>query len=441
MNSKLLREGLDQIKKSFGISTFHDGRRMVALFSDLVPEGRIERNALKHLYDSGAMKFLLSSVEDSANPDYAILKAIDALKNNVFMDERIASQLVDDICYVLGISVSKPQSTNVSPRVPSYNTTSNVSSQAPNKPKNPPTSTYTTSRRVKPRFPWARVFIISLILIAIGTIIGVSIYSWQIGQWIIGVILAFVIIVLTLVIYTSYYSYLPQVWINAGLSIVNIVLAWLFPVSYSTMAIPVAIGIVVALFVCAYYAYDDFEETVGMASVVIMACDLAVATSVRGGFSSILLWLVVYILPAFLISLIIAAIYEKCDGDNGVLISSIVAVVIIGFHVLLVCVCPHFVHSLHKYPELLEKDFGPKKAICYCEEEIEVGQFLGDMIHAYTCEHHNLWKPLENTTCKFDEQKHWFECPCGVVIGSFSGYYEHEMVNGACEVCGYEKVN
>ena len=87
MNSKLLREGLNQIKKRFGLAVFHEDRKTIALFSDFVPDAKVERNALKHTYDSGAMKFLLSATEGSSKPDYAILQAVDALKNNALMDE------------------------------------------------------------------------------------------------------------------------------------------------------------------------------------------------------------------------------------------------------------------------------------------------------------------------------------------------------------------
>ena len=72
MNSKLLREGLNQIKKRFGLDALHEERKTLALFADFVPDGRIERNALKHTYDSGAMKYLLSAAEGSSKPDYAI---------------------------------------------------------------------------------------------------------------------------------------------------------------------------------------------------------------------------------------------------------------------------------------------------------------------------------------------------------------------------------
>lgn len=436
MNDQLLRDGLIQIKKQYGIAVLYDERKTMALFADFVPEGRVERNALKHTYISGAMRILLSAIEGSSKPDYVILQAVDALKNNVFMDEKIASQLVDDLCYVLELSI-KPQPTNM----PSNYTTSYAIDQASKETKTHQISTNKVSTKIKHSFPWMKIIVVAVVLIAIVAIIGLSIYSWKVGQWIIGIILAIAIIALTVILYTAYDVYLPQLWIISGISIVNIVLAWLFPGSYSTMALPVSVGAVVALFICAYYAYDDYEEDLGMAAVVMMACNLVVATSIKGGFSSIVLWLCVCLLPAFLISSGIAAIYEKCDGDNGILISSIVAGVIIGLHVLLVCICPHFVHSLHKYPQLLEKEFGPKKAICYCEEEIEVSQFIGDMIHGYTCEYYNLWKPLESTTYKFDEENHWLECSCGVTLGLFKGIWKHEFENDICKVCGYYKEN
>ena len=101
MNSKLLREGLNQIKKRFGLAVFHEDRKTIALFSDFVPDGRVERNALKHTYDSGAMRILLSATEKLSDIDLAILQAVDALKQYAFMDEKIAHELVVDLWYVL----------------------------------------------------------------------------------------------------------------------------------------------------------------------------------------------------------------------------------------------------------------------------------------------------------------------------------------------------
>lgn len=61
MNSKLLREGLNQIKERYGIAVLHDERKIIALVADLVPNGKIECNALKNVYDSGAMRIFLSA--------------------------------------------------------------------------------------------------------------------------------------------------------------------------------------------------------------------------------------------------------------------------------------------------------------------------------------------------------------------------------------------
>ena len=338
------------------------------------------------------------------------------------------------MCYVLELSVNKPQPTNTL----SNNTASCANDQSAKETKSHQTSTNKVPTKTEHSFPWMRIIVVAVVLIAIGAIIGLSIYSWQVGQWIIGVILAIAIIAMTVTLYTAFDTYLPQIWIIAGISVVNIVLAWLLPESYSTMALPVSVGAVVSLFICAYYAYDDYEETIGKVAVVMMACNLAVATSVKGGFSSILLWLCIYLLPVFLISIGFAGIY---DAYNGILISSITAIIILGLHILLVFACPHFLHSLHQYPQLLDKEFGPKKAICYCEEEIELSQFIGNMIHGYTCEQYNIWKPFESATYKFDEQHHWLECSCGTVTGAFKGLFEHEFDNNVCKVCGYDKEN
>ena len=63
MNSKSLREGLTQIKKRFGFFALREERKLLALIADFVSDGRIERNTLKHTYDSGAMRILLSTIE------------------------------------------------------------------------------------------------------------------------------------------------------------------------------------------------------------------------------------------------------------------------------------------------------------------------------------------------------------------------------------------
>ena len=114
MNSELLREGLNQIKKQYGVATLHEERKTIALFADFVPDGCIERNALKHTYESGAMRILLSATEGSSNSDYAVLQAVDVLKSKALMDQRIAEILVKELCLVVGIANSDnlPQETH-----------------------------------------------------------------------------------------------------------------------------------------------------------------------------------------------------------------------------------------------------------------------------------------------------------------------------------------
>lgn len=105
MNNKLLREGLKQIIARFGIAALHEERKTIALFDDFVPDGRVERNALRQTYNSGAMRILLSAIEGSLNVECAILQAVGALKSNSLMDEAIATWLVNDLCFAIGLSV------------------------------------------------------------------------------------------------------------------------------------------------------------------------------------------------------------------------------------------------------------------------------------------------------------------------------------------------
>lgn len=417
MDSTLLREGLNQIKKQFGFAALREERKTIALFSDFIPSGRTERIALKHAYDSGAMKFLLSAVDGTTKTEYAVLQAVGALKSNALMDEEIAAQLVEDIHIVLELPAEKTKETGQSIKIPTaVNPALPPDASANMYPANPAKS-----------FPWKPIALIAAVLLVIGATIGLSIYSWQIGQWLVGIFVAIVIIALPFIIYAVSDSDSCPLAIIA-ISVVNVILAWQFPEQYSTMAIPVSLGAAIALFI---YALDDYE----IGTVVMMACNLAVATSAKGGFSSILLWLGAYLMPACFISMVIAGIYEKCDGDDGMLISSIIAIVIIGLHVLLVCVCPHFVHSLHACPQLLEKELGPKKAVCYCGEEIEVSQWVGDWIHAFSCDQYNMWKPIESTTCEFNAEIHWYVCSCGVATDA----QEHSFENGICTICGYDQ--
>ena len=61
MKSKVVERRIDSNKKRFGRALFHEERKTIVLFADFVLDGRIERNALKHTYDSRAMRFLLSA--------------------------------------------------------------------------------------------------------------------------------------------------------------------------------------------------------------------------------------------------------------------------------------------------------------------------------------------------------------------------------------------
>lgn len=460
----MLREGLNQIKKQFGLVALREERKTIALFSDVVPSGRTERIALKYAYDSGAMKFLLSAVDGTIKTEYAVLQAVGALKSNALMDEEIAAQLVEDICAVLELSAGKSINAGKSQNdiKTSENTTTNeqeaagITNQNTWVTTNPAisasVSTNISSVNPAKSFPWKTIVLVAGVLLVIGATIGLSIYSWQIGQWLVGTIVA-IAIVLVAVAETSgsWDACKTQIWIIACISVVNVILAWRFPAQYSAMAIPVSLGAVIAGIFCAHGAYDyacwhtrepDCRKFAKFA-VAMTACNLAVATSIKGGFSSILLWIGVYLLPAGLIAICVSAIYKGkkhyngtyyADGKVGVQVALIANTVILALHILLVCICPHFVHSLHAYPQLLEKEPGSKKAVCYCGEEIEVSQWAGDLIHAFSCDQYNMWKPLESTTYAFNAESHWRVCSCGVTTDA----QEHNFENGICTVCGYD---
>lgn len=421
MDTKLLIDGLSQIKNQFGIATLHDARKTTALFSDLVANARTERRALECMYSSGAMEFILSAAEGSANPDTAVLQAVSVLKSDAFMDEAIALQLADAACTVLGLQVSTCRTATPSQSNPAYTPSAELSSCAN-----------------RHSFPWKKVAVTAAVLLVIGTIVGVSIYSWQIGQWLVGIVVA-LIIVLAAIAQLSDLFFRP--WVILGVTVVNVALAWLFPMQYSTMALPIALGTAIASIACAHVTYsyhhswsDDYIKL----PVVLVACNLAVATSIPGGFEAIQWWLLLYIAPAALIAYIIVSIYEKIDGESGVRISSITAVVIIAAHAALAFMFPHYLHNLHALPELLTKEYGSNQAICYCGEEVELSEFVSHQVHGLTCEFYDFWHPFNNGIFERDEERCRQVCLCGMKLWD---YAPHVYKDGICLVCGYRETD
>lgn len=97
MNKEILVDGIRQIIKNIGIENMTDGKRVIALFADLVPNGKTERNALKHTYDSGAMRIIVSLDGNSKNYEHIVLKAVEVLHDHAFMDKQVAKQIVESI--------------------------------------------------------------------------------------------------------------------------------------------------------------------------------------------------------------------------------------------------------------------------------------------------------------------------------------------------------
>ena len=193
----------------------------------------------------------------------------------------------------------------------------------------------------------------------------------------------------------------------------------------------------IPLFVIAFSS-DSVDGCIAL-SIILLAFNLAVATSIKGGFDSFFLWLLVYMLPIIALTAIILIVNEVAMWDiNGAALSTIAALIAIGFHILLMYLCPHFAHAFHAYPELLDKEYGPKQAICYCGEELQVDQLAGDLIHANSCEKYNVWKPNKSSILMRNENYHWYECSCGIKLGAFEGYIEHDYRGGICSVCGWQ---
>ena len=457
MNSKLLIDGIGQIKKFIGIENMGESKKVLAIFHDLVPNGKTERNALRYTYDSGAMHYLLSAVESPSETDCAVLQAFNALKNNALMDEKIAKQLIDDICNALGLVVNEnrvvttPTACNTSGGASS--SSDNVNHASNDSSSGSHAVDEISAITARKGSVWKTVVAIAVCLIIVGTIIGFSIYSWQIGQWIIGTIVA--LLIMSMVIYIGYDDVIQwlHIFISALLSTINVIFAWLWPLNYATMAFPISIGLTIGMLVYAYFAYDLSKirnirnasarrilkskklKKIGLTSVVLMAFNMAVSTCAYGGFESILLLLCAYILPIILMSLVITAF---C-GKKKILSVFLTAIFIVVAHVLLVTLCPHFVHSLHAYPDLSEKNGEAPKVFCNCGEEIELSQFFVDSIHNFTCEYFDFWNVTEGSLSKYNENYHWRECPCGIVISANDEEFEHVFENKVCIVCGYRE--
>lgn len=460
MNIKLLRDVLVKIKDMYGTDTLYQ-ERAANIFSDLAPNARIERDALKRMYSSGAMRILRMAADGSLKVDNAVLRAADALKNNELMDENIARQLVEEMCCVLGLFYNGSCNTST-PRVAdasrnSSNTNISCAADASKVPSRshpnvkivndePPRKSEKQEQEIQKPLDHdddslhsdelsrsaerKKIFVIALF----GIVGLISIFWWEIGQWLLGAFAGIAMVVWTVCRYRNSGKYGLQAGIIVGISVVNAFLAWLLPTEWSSMACPISLGAAIALFISSCYADDDSE--MGTIIVVMAGLDIVVATSVVGGLSSMLIWGMCYLVPALLLLLVITYLYEKMGGRNGKVISSVVAISAIAFHVVLACISPHFLHSFHGYPKLIDTEIGPKRAICYCGEMIELSVEAGTLVHSYTCDYYDSWDLQGGGTYKFDEEGHWLECRCGASFGVKS---EHELKNGVCKACGYEE--
>lgn len=282
-----------------------------------------------------------------------------------------------------------------------------------------------------------RNLLIAVAAIVVGLIVGFSIYSWTIGRWLVGILLGALTVVATVCLRVRNQWYIPQLWTVGILSVTNVALSWLFPAQYSAMAIPVALGNAVALFLCTHYAYQEQEEDIGALAAAMMVCNLVIAIAAVRPIQPGAIWAFALLAVLFL-TLAIVSFYNKWVGENGIAIASIVVCLTLGIHVLLVCTAPHFTHSLHRLPELQDKDYGNKSATCCCGQEIEVSQFLGEMIHGFTCEDYDLLLPLNSITYRADETNHWPVCKCGAALGATEAYEPHKYENGYCKTCGHK---
>ena len=344
MDVNILTGALTQIIERYGTDVLKDERRTIALLSDFLPNRKRERNALKCLYDSGAMSILIREAERKSNIDYAVMQAAEALKYNSLMDEKIAARLVGAVSQAMGLN-SGGETAN---RKPEKNGTVEPGSKpAPEsfEKKRPPVDE--VSKPSGKDCGSNTVLIIVSSIIACG-IIAVSIISWAIGQWLVGIAVGLLIIYLSFHrIYVSFASYSSQFWINMGLSAVNVGLALMLPAQCSKLAVPVAVGIVIAFLLI----HEDWSDRMVGISAAAIALNAVVATSVYGGFDGMfLLWVLVFLLPAVILAFVIRLVLGALVGDNYLLISFVVIGVIILAHALIMFICPDYLNSLYGIP-------------------------------------------------------------------------------------------
>ena len=485
MNFDVLQDGLSKVIQSEGMETIKNGRKVVAILSDYIPNAKVERNALKSVYESGAMKYLLLASEQKANLDHAYAQAVGALKSYSLMDETIAEQLIAAICNTMNLSITDPSCNPVMGATDNLDLVEQQRRVQPAMPTLPPLpepmkpirltlgeeefikrylkdnleddsakqalrNSAAIKRKQNAKKATVAIGIIlgalAVLAAVVGLIIWLSAFDWTAWQWIIGVAVAIVIVVIAIMAP----DFVGEEWLRQAIplafSLINTILWCIFNEQYSQMAVPIFVGVAIAMFIACCYAHDDGDEEFGMLFVPGVACNIAMTMGAYCGISGWngIVCFMIFLIPMLLVSLVVVGIYNKCGGTNGIVIASIVSVIAISACITVGLAAPHYVHTLRQWPTLIDEDQnGPEKAVCACGEIFEITEAKADMIHS-GCEQWNKmywtmsWDEKQQYARTFlsDGVAHWQACPCGTILGYRFHSYNEE---GKCDLCSYNK--
>ncbi len=103
MSSSILQSTLREMIQAYGLEILSDGPRVIAMFSDFAPLGKIEKRKLQLAYKCRIVEQLYACIGE-ADSTIACAKAISVLKDEEFMEASLATELVRDIADVLQLN-------------------------------------------------------------------------------------------------------------------------------------------------------------------------------------------------------------------------------------------------------------------------------------------------------------------------------------------------
>lgn len=116
MSQSTLVITLNQIISDYGIDILKDGKRVIAMFSDYRPDGRIEKNKLRIAYEFDVIGILSKAQNNSMEVSIACNKAIDLLKEQAFIDKSVATSIVCDIADVMKLQYDLSMQPKIPPK-------------------------------------------------------------------------------------------------------------------------------------------------------------------------------------------------------------------------------------------------------------------------------------------------------------------------------------